>query len=126
MTTTPAKRPSTDQIERELAMHIGSEERIRHWTRQFLYTPGVQHLAQRAAAYWLIDLIASHCRNPQLVGEGFQLWKLQVRADRTATLSVEDGNERELLTCSIHATDFPLAEITLYLTEGVLLLPGEY
>jgi len=38
----------------------------------------------------------------------------------------DDGNGNELLRQAIPYTDFPLDEITLYLTERTLLLPGEY
>ena len=124
---TPATaETNASQLEAELSTHIGSLERFRHWTRRFIYTPGVQHLAERAGAYWLIDLIASRCHDPKLAGEEFQVWKLIVHANRSATLSVTDGNERELLKCEIQATDFPLREINFYLTDGVLLLPSEY
>jgi hypothetical protein len=71
------------------------------WTRRFIYTPGIQHLADRAGAYWLIDLIASRCHDPKLAGQKFQVWKLIVHADRSATLSVTDGNEHELLKCEV-------------------------
>jgi hypothetical protein len=109
-----------------LAMHTGSLERTRHFTRRFVYTPGVDHLAREARAYWLIDLIASHCRNPKIVSEEFQVWTLTLHANRSATLSVTDGNNGELLRREIHRTDFPLDDITLYLTDGTLLLPSEY
>jgi len=115
-----------DRITSELAMHIGSLERTRHYTRRFVYTPGVEHLASVARAYWLIDLIASLCRNPNLAGEEFQVWKLSVHEDRSATLVVTDGNDHELKRREIHRTDFPLDEISLYLTDDTLLLPSEY
>ena len=126
MARATAEPLDADQIESELSMHSGSLERYRHWTRRFIYTPGIRHLAERAGAYWLIDLIASRCRHPKLAAEEFQVWKLTVHADRSATLSVEDGNEHELVKYTIHTTDFPLAEIRLYLIDGVLLLPSEY
>ena len=119
-------KPMAGQLEAELSMFIGAEEWFRHFTRRINYTPGVRHLAIRAGAYWLIDLIASRCRSPKLAGADFQVWRLTVRADRSATLSVTDGNENKLLTCGIHMTDFPLSGISLYLIDGVLLLPSEY
>ena len=120
------ERHNADDIRTELSMHIGSLERYRHWTRRFIYTPGVQALAERAGAFWLIDLIASHFRKPKVTGSEFQVWKLTVHTDRSATLAVDDGSDRQLFKCGIHRMDFPLAEITVYLTEGALLLPSEY
>jgi hypothetical protein len=115
-----------EQIIGELATYNGSLERIRHYTRRFVYTPGVEHLARIAQAYWLIDLIASLCQNPKLTGEEFLTWTLAVHENRSATMGVTDGNGRGLLDRQIHYTDFPLDEITLFLTDGTLLLPSEY
>jgi hypothetical protein len=117
---------TAQQIEQVLANHIGSLERYRHWTGRFIYTPGVHDLAELAGAYWLIDLVASYCIDPRILGEEFVVWKLTVRPDHTATAQAEDGNDRVLLSQEIPATDFPLKQISLYLTDGVLLLPSEY
>jgi hypothetical protein len=58
--------------------------------------------------------------------EAFQVWTLNVAADRTATATAADGNDRVIVRQEIEFTDFPLSEIKLYLTDGVLLLPSEY
>ena len=109
-----------------LAIHTGSEQVFRHWTRRFAYTEGVQYLAEKAAAYWLIDLVASWCPHETIRDEEFVVWKLTVREDRTAVATADNGNGRKLVSQEIPFTDFPLNEITLYLTNGVLLLPSEY
>lgn len=124
MSTTMKLTP--EQITAILDGHSGSLERYHHHTRRFIYTPGVHDLAELCSAYWLLDVIASYGRHPKLVGEEFLVWKLAVHANRTATVTADDGNEHVLLRQHIHHTDFPLAEISLYLTDGVLLLPGEY
>ena len=54
------------------------------------------------------------------------MWKLRVNPGHTATLTCEDGNGRVMLTKALEYTDFPLAEITLYFTDNVILLPSEY
>ena len=114
------------KLESSLASFTGSLERYRHWTRRFVFTPGVTYLADAAQAWWLIHLIASHCRHPRLRGEGFQVWKLSVAPDRSARLLIEDGNDHLLLKLSIHFTDFPLSTVTLWLIDDTLLLPSEY
>ena len=118
--------PQISELESSLASFTGSLERYRHWTRRFIFTPGVKYLADAAEAWWLIDLIASHCRHPRLRGEGFQVWKLSVAPDRAATLLIEDGNNHPLLKLSFHGTDFPLSTVTLWLIDDTLLLPSEY
>ena len=45
----------------DLARFTGSERWYRHWSSPtIIYSEGVRHLAEEAAAYWLIDAIASH------------------------------------------------------------------
>lgn len=55
-----------------------------------------------------------------------QFWKLTVHEDRSATLICERDQGDVAIEQQIPFTDFPLAEIKLYLQEGVLLLPSEY
>jgi hypothetical protein len=61
-----------------------------------------------------------------LAAEEFQSGKLTVNADRTATLTYEDGNGGTLFTKAIKYTDFPLAEITLFFMNKTILLPSQY
>jgi hypothetical protein len=49
-----------------------------------------------------------------VAAEEFQVWKLAVRPDRSATLTCDDGNGNIMFTKEIKYTDFPLDEITLY------------
>lgn len=125
MPTTPTPE-SQQQLRDQLAMHVGSQSFFRHWTRQLIYTEGVQFLAEQARAYWLIDLVASWRLDPRIRGEEFVVWRLSVNEDRTATAIADDGNNNELVRQEIEFTDFPLPEITLYLTDHTLLLPSEY
>ena len=121
-----AIRSIRSELESGLTMHTGSTRWFRHWTRRLVYTEGVQYLAETASAYWLIDLIASWCPQPSIRQEDFVVWKLAVKPDRTATAIADDGNGRELARQDIPWTDFPLDEVSLYLTDNTLLLPSEY
>jgi hypothetical protein len=56
----------------------------------------------------------------------FQVWKLTVHPDRSATLTCDDGNDNIVFTKKIEYTDFPLNEITLYFANHVIHLPSEY
>jgi hypothetical protein len=114
------------ELKADLAMHTGTTRWFRHWSRRFTYTEGVQYLAEKAGAYWLIDLVASWCPHPSIKGEEFVLWTLSVKPDRTAVATADDGNGRELVRQDIPWTDFPLDEVRLYLTDDTLLLPSEY
>ena len=114
--------------EADLRQFTGTEQWHRHaFVRTLLYTDGVQYVAEKGGAYWLIDDIAfAQRRHKRVAAEAFQLWRLRVHPDRTATLTCEDGNGQAVFTKTLTFTDFPLAEITLYCTNGVILLPSEY
>ena len=112
----------------DLAHFTGSENWYRHAiNRNVLYTDGAQHVAEHGGAYWLLDAIAICQRYEKRVSaEPFQVWKLTVRPDRTASLVCDDGNDNIVYTQHIEFTDFPLDEITLYFANNVIHLPSEY
>ena len=112
----------------DLAQFTGSENWYRHGiNRNVLYTDGAQHVAEHGGAYWLLDEIAIiQPYNKAVAAEEFQVWRLAVRPDRTATLTCDDGNGNIVFTKTIEHTDFPLDEITLYFTNNVIHLPSEY
>lgn len=112
----------------ELRQFTGTEQWFRHpINRKVLYTEGVQFLAERAGAYWLLDEIAIiQPYNQRIAAEAFQLWKLTVNPDHTALLVCEDGNLNVIYRKELTFTDFPLPEIKLYFTDNVILLPSEY
>ena len=113
----------------DLANFYGSENWYRHGlVRSVLFTDGAKYVADAGGAYWLLDEIAFAQKTfkKELASEEFQLWRLTVREDRCATLVCEDGNGRVILVKLIPFTDFPLAEISFYFTNNVILLPSEY
>jgi hypothetical protein len=112
----------------DLAQFTGSEHWYRHGiNRNVLYTDGAQHVAEHGGAYWLLDEIAIiQPYNKAVAAEEFQVWKLTVNPDRSATLSCDDGNSNIVFTKKIEHTDFPLDKITLYFTNNVIHLPSEY
>src|ERR1019366_19872 len=112
----------------DLRQFTGSENWYRHSiNRKVLFTDGAKHVADAGGAYWLLDEIALiQPYDKAVAAEEFQCWKLQVRADHTATLSCEDGNGNTVFTKEIEFTDFPADEITLYFVNNVIHLPSEY
>ncbi len=114
-----------------LAQFTGTENWYRHRLgREFLYTDGVKYVAEEAGAFWLIDAIISHQYDPRIKSnqglQEFQLWKLEVKEDRSAMLICEDGNDIVILTQEIPFTDFALPRIKFYMENKVLLLPSEH
>jgi hypothetical protein len=112
--------------EADLAQFTGSEQWFKHWLGP-VYTEGVKHVADTAGAYWLIDSIVINQTRPKIKREEFQLWILTTDLEKhSATLRCEDGNGHVVYKERIPYTDFVLAELRLYFTDGTLLLPSEY
>ena len=72
------------------------------------------------------DVIAFAQSLREVAAEAFQVWRLKVNPDHSATLACEDGNSKIVFTKEIEFTDFPLDEIAFYFTDNVLMLPSEY
>jgi len=112
----------------ELAQFTGTEHWYRHaLDRKVLFTDGAKYVADRASAYWLLDEIALIQHYDKHISvEGFQVWKLSVNIDMTATLTCEDGNDHVVYIKNIPFTDFPREGITLWFTDNTIFLPTEY
>ncbi len=111
----------------ELSHFTGSEQWYRHGlVRKILYTDGAQYIAETGGAYWLLDEIAFAQTDPKIAAEEFQVWRLKVNFDKTATLTCDDGNDRVVFIKPIEYTDFPLDGIGFYFTDNVIMLPTEY
>ena len=115
-------------LESDFKQFTGSEHWYRHGlVRNVLFTDGAKHVADAGGAYWLIDEIALAQRFVKTVAaEEFQVWKLAVCPDASATLTCEDGNGNTVSRKIIEFTDFPLKEVTLWCTDNTILLPSEY
>ncbi len=97
----------------------------------FLYTEGVRFVAERAGAYWLLDLIGNHQLHQHVRRESFQKWRLVVDLEEnTAGIVCDDGDGTWLTGQRLGFTDFPLRELDLFfINDGfrkTLLLPSEY
>jgi hypothetical protein len=114
----------------------GSEVYYRHSLTRLIYTEGVGFVAEKFGSYWLVDKILIEASlNKNLSREEFQVWTL-ARQSQGFTLSCTDGNGsngkgsngkgRTLFSEAIPYSDFAAGKLTLWLTDGVLLLPSEY
>ena len=112
----------------DLRQFTGTEHWYRHGlVRTVLFTDGAQYVADMGGAYWLLDEIALAQRYKKAVAaEEFQLWRLTVKPDMTATLICEDGNGNRVFSKRIGFTDFPLESIEFYYVNNTILLPSEY
>jgi hypothetical protein len=125
-TLTQAVNMATD-----LKQFTGTEVWYKHpFSKTITYTEGVQYLAEKGGAYWLLDELVLAQRLPRVKKEEFQVWTLTVKdhlaIDAMATLTCEDGNGHKVYSKVIEFTDFPLSKATIWLTDNVMLLPSEY
>lgn len=105
--------------------YTGTANWYRHFTGM-LYTEGVQAVAEDYQAYWLIDLVFSHQTSPKVKKQPFQKWLLK-RTNKDAFIAIcDDGDGNVVVSQTISFSDFRDDMLTLYFTEGVLLLPSEY
>jgi hypothetical protein len=113
--------------EADLDQFTGSEHWYRHaLNRNVLFTDGAKYVADQGGAYWLLDSIAiAQLCDKRIAAEEFQVWKLDVRPDRTATLTCEDGNYNIVYTQQLEFTDFPAPGVTLWFENCTIYLPSE-
>lgn len=111
----------------DLRQFTGGEHWYRHpLARSIVYTECVQYVAKHGEASWLIDEVAFAQTLPNIAKEEFQVWKLCVQINRTASLTCDDGNHRIIYVKAIEWTDFPLDEICFYFIDNMILLPSVY
>ncbi|MBL9029641.1 MAG: hypothetical protein JNK42_04145 [Caedimonas sp.] len=110
------------------AQFTGREQWFRHGLarRKVLYTKGAPYVAEHGGAYCLIDEITFNQAVPKVAAQEFQVWRLSVHDDKSATLTCDDGNHQIAFTKRIEYTDFPLPEIRFYFVNNIILLPSEY
>ena len=117
-------KATVTEIENDLQQFTGTEQYHKHWLGQ-VYTDGVQYMAARCGAFWLLDVVFSYHRK-----EPFQVWELKITENgngrQGVVTMVEDKNCPVLVRQEIPFTDFPLPSMKMWLIDGVLILPSEY
>lgn len=122
------RRLTANELDCHLRHFTGTEQWFRHsFVRSMLYTEGVQFFAEQGGqegAYWFLDIVATEYFT-MLSKEPFLVIRLIVE-NQEASIRVDDGNDRVLKEKSIVFTDMQPGDWKFYLTDNVLLLPGEY
>lgn len=89
-------------------------------------TDGCDYVRNEAEAYWLFDAILSHQLTSIVNKQKFQVWRLKKQKDDTWSLVCKDGNMNILAKHRIEYSNFLIDEITIWLVNGVAMLPTEY
>lgn len=109
----------------DLGQFTGTECYYKYFGIKF--TDGIKYLVETGNSFWLLGIIASY-----QIGEikkiPFQVWTLKVDLEKKIGVVTmkEDTGRPNLVTQNLGYTDFPLDEITLWLIDGILILPSEY
>ena len=104
----------------------GSENFYRHPLSKMIFSDGVKDMVDTCGAYWLIDLVFSYQIQKKVRLETFQVWELKRVKDAVFTIQATDGNDNHVASQQIPFSDFLYDTATLWLVDGVLLLPSEY
>ncbi|WP_299427235.1 DUF6876 family protein [uncultured Meiothermus sp.] len=124
-----SKPTDPKELAHGLGFFTGTLTYTRHWCGTTVYlTDGAKYLAEKAEAYWLMDIIAS--AHPYYKHAEFVVVEL-VKTDSSAVVTIKHSpSQPPYYTQHIPYTDFPLEYVKLYaaLGEGgvwVVMLPSE-
>jgi hypothetical protein len=115
----------------ELSQFTGTENYYRHpLTRTVTYTDGVQYFAEKAGAYWLLDILATEVAPIARKMDDILVAKVNV-SDNQAVMFADDGTT-EVWKRKIEFTDLEDGMWKFYVSPGgpggtiVVFLPSEY
>lgn len=119
-------------LQAELAHYTGSEKFYRHGlARKVVYTEGVKHFADKAGAYWFLDILATEVYDLVRKGEEFVTVEMTV-SNESAKIIAGDGNGKDLWSRKIVFTDCPPGTWKFYFSPcgqdgtSIIMLPSEY
>lgn len=131
----------TNELRNLIDEYQPGEEKFRHpYNPRFLYTGGVQAVAEEAGAYWMLDIIATEVapiclKSWDELGNGQHFLKVCVKGSKAYMSLVWDEGCVPLWKRFISYTDFPEGDWMFYLfmdgvcnppnTVLVALLPSE-
>ena len=126
--TQPQEEQKWSLTEGDLAQFTGTEKwhSLEPLSKKIIFTDGVSYLTEHGGALWLITDIIAFQDEEKVSAEPFQVWKLEVNDDKSAKLTCDDGNGNQVFSNDYNETDFPLKEVTVWLTDDTILLPSEY
>lgn len=119
---------AASDLKSSLSHFTGTSRYIRDPFTGMMHTDGIEHLAERAEAHWLVSDIGAVFRyHPKVKEIPFQLWTLTVDEENRAVLTCqEDCDMSVIYEQKYEYTDFPVGTWKMYLIDGVLLVPSEY
>jgi hypothetical protein len=118
--------PEMCELKAYLQGFIGTEEYHKLSLIPVNCTDGIKAMAEKAKAFWLVDVICSYQVEAKIRKVPFQLWEIRVKDGIGLVTMREDTGCPTKVSQKIDYTDFPEGTMKFYLIKGVLLLPSEY
>lgn len=115
-------KQTSKELKANLEQFYGTENYFTNPLVKYNYTDGVKYFAENAGAYWLLQEINGMTAK---VNEYFFNIKV-ISKNNKADIIIDDGNGKVLDKKHIGFTDLPEGEWQFFLTDNVLMLPGEY
>lgn len=113
----------------------GTENYYEHKATDYLkllLTDGCKYVMEVANAGWLFDEILYNQPRHEIRDLSYQVWVLWFDKNTDEdegfwVLRCEDGNKNTVMVqLIIDEVDFPINEISIWIVDGVTMLPGEY
>lgn len=114
----------------DLDQFTGTESYHKFTLTRDLLTDGARFVADKAGAFWLMDLIALELRGAKYhKKDHFVVVNLKVK-ERAGEVTFDDGNGNVFFRKAIDYTDFPLDTLMLYAVWNedcwIIMVPSEY
>lgn len=111
-----------NELRLALRQFTGTEHWYRHNPTSLVYTDGVQYFAEKAGAYWFLDIVGTEVLALRME---FAVVKL-VSKDNAGSIVVEDGNGNISWEKKLDFTDAPEGVWSFYLQDKIIIIPSEY
>jgi hypothetical protein len=132
---TNEQKISPAEFKQALAGFCGTENYYEHKVTGYLkllLTDGCKYVMEAANARWLFDEILYNQPRHEIRNLSFQVWVLWLNIindeDKGCwVLRCEDGNKNTVMVqLIIEEVNFPINEISIWIVDGVAMLPSEY
>lgn len=110
------------ELKGALMQFTGTEQWWRHTPFNLVYTDGVKYFAEKAGAFWFLDIVATEIEPMRL---DFGVVKL-VSNNSTGSIVLEDGNDHIVWEKKIEFTDAPEGVWRFFLCNNIIMVPSEY
>jgi len=111
-------------LNEKFKQHTGTDKYYQHWTKRGYWTQGINDMAEKYKAFWLIDVVMSY--QHKLWKYPFQIWTIKSENEKAVVEMTDDVNQPVLIRQKIPFTDFPEGTLKMYYIDNILLLPSKY